>query len=218
MRLRKIQGADEAVVSCPWVIQEAEKKKGAWNQVFGNDHPIHIEVGMGKGQFITELARRNPNINYIGIERYTSVLYRALQKREELEEDIPNLFYLCIDAKDLCEIFGKGEVGRIYLNFSDPWPKERHARRRLTSREFLGRYEILLADEGLVEFKTDNRGLFDFSLEEIKGSGWEMILCTYDLHHDKELMKDNIMTEYERKFSNLRNPIHKLVIKKPDQA
>lgn len=152
---------------------------------------------------------------------YTSVLYRALQKREllteECGEEFPNLRYLCVDAKDLPNFFGKGEVDRIYLNFSDPWPKERHARRRLTSREFLARYEEILADGGLVEFKTDNRSLFDFSLEEVKESGWELLVCTYDLHHDKELMEGNVMTEYERKFSNLRNPIHKLVIRKPNR-
>ena len=215
MRLRNIPGADEAVSASPWVIQDPAAKKGHWNEVFGKEQPLYIEVGMGKGQFITELSRRNPEINYIGIERYTSVLYRALQKRELLTEEFPNLRYLCIDAKDLPEIFGKGEVDRIYLNFSDPWPKERHARRRLTSREFLARYEEILADDGLVEFKTDNRSLFDFSLEEVKESGWELLLCTYDLHHDKELMEGNVMTEYERKFSNLRNPIHKLVIRKP---
>ena len=219
MRLRNIPGADEAVSASPWVIQDPAAKKGHWNEVFGKEQPLYIEVGMGKGQFITELSRRNPEINYIGIERYTSVLYRALQKREllteECGEEFPNLRYLCIDAKDLPEIFGKGEVDRIYLNFSDPWPKERHARRRLTSREFLARYEEILADDGLVEFKTDNRSLFDFSLEEVKESGWELLLCTYDLHHDKELMEGNVMTEYERKFSNLRNPIHKLVIRKP---
>ena len=172
MRLRNIPGADEAVSASPWVIQDPAAKKGHWNEVFGKEQPLYIEVGMGKGQFITELSRRNPEINYIGIERYTSVLYRALQKREllteECGEEFPNLRYLCIDAKDLPEIFGKGEVDRIYLNFSDPWPKERHARRRLTSREFLARYEEILADDGLVEFKTDNRSLFDFSLEEVK--------------------------------------------------
>ena len=218
MRLRNIPGADEAVAGSPWVIQEPEKRKGAWREVFGNENPIHIEVGMGKGQFITELARRNPEINYIGIERYTSVLYRALQKREALEEELPNLFYLCVDAKDLPEIFAAGEVGKIYLNFSDPWPKERHARRRLTSREFLARYETILTPGGLVEFKTDNRGLFDFSLEEAKEANWELLVCTFDLHHDKELMVGNIMTEYERKFSNLRNPIHKMTIRKEKQA
>jgi len=218
MRLRNIPGADEAVAACPWVIQEPKEKKGKWAEVFGNDHPVQIEVGMGKGQFITELARRNPEINYIGIERYTSVLYRALQKREALEEDIPNLFYLCIDAAELPEIFAAGEVDKIYLNFSDPWPKERHARRRLTSQEFLARYDKILVPDGVVEFKTDNRGLFDFSLEEREAAGWELLVCTFNLHKDAKLMEGNIMTEYERKFSKLNNPIHKMVIRREKKA
>ena len=129
MRLRNIPGADEAVSNSPWVIQDAETKKGKWSEVFGKDQPLYIEVGMGKGQFITELSRRNPEINYIGIERYTSVLYRALQKREllteECGEEFPNLRYLCVDAKDLPNFFGKGEVDRIYINFCDPWPGKR---------------------------------------------------------------------------------------------
>jgi tRNA (guanine-N7-)-methyltransferase len=157
------------------------------------------------------MAQRNPQINYIGIERYTSVLLRAIQKREKLEE-IPNLYYLCIDAADLPAIFGEGEVDRIYLNFSDPWPKERHAKRRLPSREFLARYDAILAEGGLVEFKTDNRGLFDFALEEAKESGWDLDVCTFDLHHDEELSRGNVMTEYEAKFSGLGNPIHKMII------
>ena len=162
MRLRNIPGADEAVSNSPWVIQDAETKKGKWSEVFGKDQPLYIEVGMGKGQFITELSRRNPEINYIGIERYTSVLYRALQKREllteECGEEFPNLRYLCVDAKDLPNFFGKGEVDRIYLNFSDPWPKERHARRRLTSREFLARYEEILADGGRLAISSRRSG------------------------------------------------------------
>jgi tRNA (guanine-N7-)-methyltransferase len=214
MRLRNIPGADEAVANCPWVIQHPAEKKNKWAELFGNDHPIQIEVGMGKGQFITEMARRNPEINYIGIERYTSVLYRALQKREALEEEIPNLVYLCIDAKDLPELFGQGEVDRIYLNFSDPWPKERHAKRRLTSREFLERYDQILAEEGLVEFKTDNRDLFEFSLEEREAAGWELLACTFHLHKEEKLMEGNVMTEYERKFSKLNKPIHKMIIRR----
>ena len=130
MRLRNIPGADEAVGSSSLVIQNPKGQKGKWREVFGNDHPIHIEVGMGKGKFVTEMALRHPEINYVGIERYTSVLLRALQKREKADE-IPNLYYLCIDACELPEIFALGEVGRIYLNFSDPWPKDRHAKRRL---------------------------------------------------------------------------------------
>lgn len=214
MRLRNIPGADEAVTNCPWVVQNPKEQKGKWAEVFGNDHPVHIEVGMGKGQFITEMARRNPEINYIGIERYTSVLYRALQKREALEEEIPNLLYLCEDAKDLPEIFAEGEVGKIYLNFSDPWPKERHARRRLTSKEFLARYDQILVPEGVVEFKTDNRDLFDFSLLEREEAGWEMLACTFNLHRDEKMMEGNIMTEYERKFSKLNKPIHKMIIRR----
>ena len=215
MRLRNIPGADEAVSNSPWVIQDAETKKGKWSEVFGKDQPLYIEAGMGKGQFITELSRRNPEINYIGIERYTSVLYRALQKREllteECGEEFPNLRYLCVDAKDLPNFFGKGEVDRIYLNFSDPWPKDRHAKRRLTSKEFMARYDQILVPDGQVEFKTDNRPLFDFSVESVKEAGWQLKAVTYDLHHDEELVQGNVMTEYEERFSAKGNPIHKLI-------
>lgn len=215
MRLRNIPGAKEAVAESPFVIQTPSAQKGHWAEQFGNQNPIHIEVGMGKGQFLTEMALLHPDVNYVGIERYTSVLYRALQKREELEQALPNLFYLCIDAQELPDIFAPGEVEKIYLNFSDPWPKERHAKRRLTSREFLTRYQQILPAGGIVEFKTDNRGLFDFSLEEQKEAGWELLACTYNLHKDEKMMVGNVMTEYERKFSKLRNPIHKMVIKCP---
>lgn len=215
MRLRNIPGAKEAVAESPFVIQTPAEQKGRWAERFGNQNPIHIEVGMGKGQFFTEMALLHPDINYVGIERYTSVLYRALQKREELEQTLPNLFYLCIDAQELPDIFAPGEVEKIYLNFSDPWPKDRHAKRRLTSREFLARYQQVLPAGGIVEFKTDNRGLFDFSLEEQKEAGWELLACTYNLHKDEKMMVGNVMTEYERKFSKLRNPIHKMVIKCP---
>ncbi|HIQ95309.1 MAG TPA: tRNA (guanosine(46)-N7)-methyltransferase TrmB [Candidatus Limivivens merdigallinarum] len=215
MRLRNIPGAKEAVAESPFVIQTPAEQKGRWAERFGNQNPIHIEVGMGKGQFLTEMALLHPDVNYVGIERYTSVLYRALQKREELEQTLPNLFYLCIDAQELPDIFAPGEVEKIYLNFSDPWPKDRHAKRRLTSREFLARYQQVLPAGGIVEFKTDNRGLFDFSLEEQKEAGWELLACTYNLHKDEKMMVGNVMTEYERKFSKLRNPIHKMVIKCP---
>ena len=215
MRLRNIPGAKEAVAESPFVIQTPAEQKGRWAERFGNQNPIHIEVGMGKGQFLTEMALLHPDVNYVGIERYTSVLYRALQKREELEQTLPNLFYLCIDAQELPDIFAPGEVEKIYLNFSDPWPKARHARRRLTSLEYLARYDKILASDGQVEFKTDNRDLFDFSLEEQKEAGWELLACTYNLHKDEKMMVGNVMTEYERKFSKLRNPIHKMVIKCP---
>ena len=129
MRLRHIPGAEETIAASPYVVQDPQAQKGRWNLLFGNANPIQIEVGMGKGRFIMELAQKNPGINYIGIERYSSVLLRGLQKRAELELD--NIFFMCIDAKTLADVFAPGEVNRIYLNFSDPWPKDRHAKRRL---------------------------------------------------------------------------------------
>lgn len=209
MRLRKVKGAAEAIAQHPLVIHDAPARKGHWKELFQNNHPIHIEIGMGKGRFLTELARQNPEVNYIGIERYDSVLIRALEKREETE-DLHNLFYLCEDAKNVTEIFGNGEIDRIYLNFSDPWPKDRHAKRRLTSKEFFARYHEILASDGEVMFKTDNRILFDFSLEQVPEAGWQLKDVTFDLHHS-EFADGNIMTEYEEKFSSLGNPIFRLV-------
>lgn len=210
MRLRNIPGADEVVANSPYCIQTPTEHKGNWSAVFENDHPIHIEIGMGKGRFIMDLARLNPNINYIGIERYTSVLLRAVQKIEE--NPLPNVRFLCEDAANLPDIFAAEEVKRIYLNFSDPWPKDRHARRRLTSSEFLARYDQFLAKDGRLEFKTDNVGLFDFSLEEINNSDvWHIDVHTYDLHEDPMLNFGNVMTEYEEKFSSKGNPICKLI-------
>ena len=209
MRLRHIRGAEETIAESPYVIQEPELHKGSWNQFFGNDNPIQIEVGMGKGRFIMELAKQNPDINYIGIERYSSVLLRGLQKRAQLE--LNNIYFMCIDAKNMADYFAPGEVNKIYLNFSDPWPKDRHAKRRLTSHEFLARYEKILKKDGTLEFKTDNKDLFDFSLEEMKNAeGWELTAFTYDLHHDVVLSEGNVMTEYEEKFSSIGNPICKM--------
>ena len=174
MRLRNVKGSQEKILENPYTIQtdgtNGEDYKGLWNKkIFKNDNPIHIEIGMGKGQFIMGLASNNPDINYIGIEKYSSVLVRALDKRENLETD--NLMFLRMDAEDIAEYFAPEEVSRIYLNFSDPWPKDRHAKRRLTSSQFLARYDKILAKDGHIQFKTDNRPLFDFSLEEIKESG-----------------------------------------------
>ena len=169
MRLRNVRGAREEMLVNPYVIQEPQQYKGhVAVQIFGNNNPIFIEVGMGKGQFITSLAALHPEINYIGIEKYSSVLIR-----------------------------------------SDPWPKDRHAKRRLTSSRFLGLYDQILADGGIVEFKTDNQPLFDFSLESVKESGWTLLMQTRDLHHS-EFAEGNVMTEYEAKFSAMGNPIYKL--------
>lgn len=165
---------------------------------------------MGKGRFMMELAASNPDINYIGIEKYSTVLLRAVQKMEA--QELSNLRLIRMDAEEICEVFDKGEVSRIYLNFSDPWPKDRHAKRRLPSRQFLGRYHEILAADGRIEFKTDNADLFDFALEEIAPAGWKTEAVTRDLHHDENMFVGNIMTEYEEKFSSIGNPIYKYII------
>ena len=154
------------------------------------------------------LAAANPHINYLGIERYSSVLLRALQKRSALE--LSNIFFLCIDAKEMTDYFAPGEISRIYLNFSDPWPKDRHAKRRLTSPVFLNVYDQILKPDGVIEFKTDNRGLFDYSLESIPEAGWDILASTLDLHHS-DMAEGNVMTEYETKFASEGKPICKLV-------
>lgn len=208
MRLRNVPGARETIIENQFSIQQPEQMKGKWTEVFQNDHPIHIEVGMGKGQFIIEMARRNPEVNYIGIEKYSSVLVRAVEKLEDFEQD--NLRLIRMDAENIEEVFDKDEVDRIYLNFSDPWPKDRHAKRRLTSTRFLERYNNILTPEGRVMFKTDNKDLFDFSLEQVEEAGWILENHTYDLHHS-EYNEGNVMTEYEEKFSAKGNPICRLV-------
>ena len=209
MRLRNVPGARETIIENQFSIQQPEQMKGKWHEVFQNDHPIHIEVGMGKGQFIIEMARRNPEVNYIGIEKYSSVLVRAVEKLEDFEQD--NLRLIRMDAENIEEVFDKDEVDRIYLNFSDPWPKDRHAKRRLTSPDFMAVYDKILAADGMVEFKTDNKGLFDYSLEAIPEAGWIITAHTFDLHHDPVMCAGNVMTEYEEKFSSMGNPICKLI-------
>ena len=205
MRLRNIAGAREVIAESPFVVHEEETQRGKWKQLFGNDAPLYVEIGMGKGQFLMEQARRNPHINFVGIEKYSSVLLRALQKQEE--ELLPNIKFIRMDAERIAEVFAPGEVQHLFLNFSDPWPKERNAKRRLMSHQFLGRYEHILADSALVEFKTDNRSLFSFALEELAAMKWEVSAVTYDLHHDPQLSQNNVMTEYEGRFSMRGNTI-----------
>lgn len=211
MRLRNVPGSREAIADNDMAINEPTELKGKWKEEFGNDNPIRIEIGMGKGKFITTLAMENPDINYIGIEKYSSVLIRAIERCEEIE--VPNLRFIRMEAEYICDVFEKGEVDRIYLNFSDPWPKDRHAKRRLTSKQFFERYDVILKKDGIVEFKTDNDLLFQFSLEQVPEAGWELIEQTWDLHNDERLMQGNVMTEYESKFSQMGNPIHKLIAK-----
>ena len=212
MRLRNVPGSREAIADNNMAINEPTELKGKWKEEFGNDNPIRIEIGMGKGKFITTLAMENPDINYIGIEKYSSVLIRAIERCEEIE--VSNLRFIRMEAEYICDVFEKGEVDRIYLNFSNPWPKDRHAKRRLTSKQFFERYDVILKKDGIVEFKTDNDLLFQFSLEQVPEAGWELIEQTWDLHNDERLMQGNVMTEYESKFSQMGNPIHKLIAKR----
>lgn len=210
MRLRNITGSRETIGESSFVVHEPQTRKGKWQGVFGNSNPVQIEIGMGKGKFLHTMAKLHPDINYVGIEKYSSVLLRAVQKMEE--EPLPNLKFIRMDAEDITEMFAKGEVDKIYLNFSDPWPKDRHAKRRLPSRQFLARYDEILKAGGRLEFKTDNRDLFDFAVEELPEAGWKAEVITYDLHHEAELMEGNVMTEYEEKFSSMGNPICKYII------
>ena len=191
MRLRNIPGADDAILNSEYCIKNPEEQKGHWQDCFDKVQPLHIEIGMGKGRFIMDTAALHPDINYIGIERYSSVLLRALQKVEQ--NPLPNIKFICMDAADVAEVF------------------DRHAKRRLTSRQFFARYDQILKKEGHLEFKTDNQDLFTFSLEEVPEAGWKLDASTRDLHHDAVLNEGNVMTEYEEKFSSKGNPICKLI-------
>ena len=212
MRLKNVPGSREAIAQSRFVIHDPQEQKGNWAEAFGRKAPLHIEIGTGKGRFLMELAALHPEIDYIGIEKYSSVLLRAIQKMEERE--LPNVRFIRMDAEEITEVFGPGEADRIYLNFSDPWPKDRHAKRRLPSRQFLNRYAQILKPEGTIEFKTDNRALFDFALEELEPAGWQAEEVTFDLHADERLMQGNVMTEYEERFSAAGNPICKYIIRK----
>ena len=228
MRLRNIPRAESVLGASPYVIKNPSSCRGKWAEnVFQSSSPIHIEIGMGKGQFLLTLAKQNPSVNYIGIERYSSVLLRAVEKLGESGTDsgdtacrnpadrFQNLRFVCCDAAGLPDFFAPGEISRIYLNFSDPWPKARHARRRLTSREYFSRYDLILARGGQVEFKTDNRALFDFSTGPLDRSDtWELAGLTYDLHRDGSMCAGNVMTEYEARFSSAGTPICKLIAKR----
>ena len=212
MRLKNVPGCRERIADSEYVIPEEElvQTAGKWNERFEKPAPIRIEIGMGKGRFLHELALLNPDINYLGIEKYSAVLLRAVQKMEE--DPKGNLRFIRMDAENIADIFAPGEVDRIYLNFSDPWPKDRHAKRRLPSREFLARYDKILVDGGRIEFKTDNRILFDWAVEQLEDTKWKADLITYDLHADPALLEGNVMTEYEEKFSSIGNPICKYII------
>lgn len=223
MRIRHIKGAEEYIEQSPFVINEPQSFQGRWKEaVFGNQNPLYLEVGMGMGQFIRTHAQQHPEYNYIGFEINSTVLYKALRRYLELREgagqpaepEASNLRFIRQDARFLAEDFGPGEVDRIYLNFSDPWPKDKNANKRLTSPVFMKLYDKILRPDGIIEFKTDNEGLFGYSLESIPECGWELAAVTRDLHGDPELSKGNVMTEYEEKFSKKGNPIYKLIAKR----
>lgn len=215
MRLRHIKGCEDFITDAKECIREdkAIALKGKIQNIFDIRRPLQIEIGMGKGQFIRNMAIKHPDINFIGVERYESVLMKAVQRKRNLEADktIDNLKFLCADARKLAEIFEVGEADKIFLNFSDPWPKDRHADRRLTSPYFLDIYDRILKSDGVIEFKTDNVGLFEYSLKVIKDSKWRLDFCSFDFHSEKE-SEENIMTEYEEKFAGQGNKICKMII------
>ena len=207
MRLRNVRSAYDEIELSDQVIKHPETLKGKWRELFGNDYPIHIEIGMGKGQFLVNQAKVNPSINYIGFEKFTVVLAKALKKIQK--EQLTNLHVVRIDAEELLSLFDLDEVDGIYLNFSDPWPKERHDKRRLTHHLFLEKYKQILKKGSQIIMKTDNRMLFEFSLEQMKQQNIVIETVTYDLYNSPYL-EGNIATEYEEKFAAASKPIHML--------
>jgi len=209
MRLKCVKGAKEKVESSPYLILNPLEYKGNYQKLFNNTNPIYIEIGMGKGNFIIENAKKYPDINFIGIEKYDSVIVRAIEKLEQLE--LPNLKLIRIDANNIVDVFDK-EIDLIYLNFSDPWPKARHEKRRLSSHEFLKKYDLILKNKKNIIMKTDNRKLFEFSIMSYTSYGYSINEISLDLYKDD--ISNNIPTEYEMKFNELGFPIYKIDVEK----
>lgn len=208
MRLKKVKGAKEIIEASPYILKNPEEYKGKYSLLFKNDNPIHLEIGMGKGDFIIAMAKKYPNINFIGIEMFDSVIVRAIQKLES--EDLPNIKLLRFDANEIENIMEK-EIDTIYLNFSDPWPKNRAAKKRLTSERFLNRYDNIFKDRNHIIQKTDNRKLFEYSLMTYSEKGYKIKEISLNLHEDDI---ENIETEYERKFSSQGLPIYMVEVYK----
>lgn len=207
MRVRNRKGATELLEAHPqYVILNPADAKGRWQEIFGNNHPIHVEVGSGKGAFVSGMAKANPDINYIGIDIQKSVLSYALDK--VLATDVPNIKLLWVDGSDLTDYFEEDEIDRLYLNFSDPWPKKRHEKRRLTYHSFLATYQQILPENGEIHFKTDNRGLFEYSLVSFSQYGMKLKGVWLDLHASD--FEDNVLTEYEQKFANKGQVIYRV--------
>ena len=207
MRVRNRKGASELLEAHPqYVVLNPETAKGKWHDLFGNDNPIHIEVGSGKGGFITGMAKLHPNVNYIGIDIQKTVLSYALDK--VLEANVPNIKLLWVDGSSLTDYFENGEIDLLYLNFSDPWPKKKHERRRLTYKTFLDTFKQILPVQGQIHFKTDNRGLFEYSLVSFSQYGMTLKGVWLDLHESD--YEGNVMTEYEAKFSSKGQVIYRV--------
>ena len=207
MRLRNVKGASEKIENSNYMILDPSSWKGNFARKFGNSNPIHIEIGMGKGSFLIEMAKRYPEINFIGIEKFDSVLVRALEKVEG--EELPNLFFIRMDADKIEEVFEK-EINTIYLNFSDPWPKKRHANRRLTSQNFLKKYDSLFQKDKRILMKTDNRHLFEFSIKELTDYGYRIVDLCVDIYQEE--LENNVPTEYEKKFHEKGFPIYRVEV------
>ncbi|CAJ1001659.1 MULTISPECIES: tRNA (guanosine(46)-N7)-methyltransferase TrmB [Brevibacillus] len=207
MRLRNIPGAEEALREYPTFVDFPDSYRGKWSERFGNDRPIHVEIGCGKGRFINTLAEKHPDINFIAVELKAEVILRAAQRTEK--RAIPNLAFVQYNAANLSDLFAPGEVSRIYLNFSDPWPKKRHAKRRLTHANFLMGYKQVLKPYGEIHLKTDNEQLFEFSLNQFSDQRFQLRHITFDLHHSP-FAEDNVMTEYEERFSSRGQRIYRM--------
>ncbi len=210
MRFRNVKNKEIIINNSSSFIKNPKEYKGRWKELFHNENKLYIEIGMGKGKFIVENAKQYPNINFIGIEKFDSVLARALEK---VEEKLPNLYMIRLDAKDIEEVFDH-EVDKVYLNFSDPWPKKRHAKRRLTSHELLSKYDSIFTKEKVIHFRTDNRKLFEFSLESLSTYGYTLREIKLDLHQEEN--ESFITTEYEDKFVKLNNPIYEVKASKKE--
>ena len=208
MRLKHIKNADVDIKKSSYYINNPENYKGKFNELFGNDNPIHLEIGMGKGDFIIEMARRYPDINFIGMEKFDSVLVKATKKLEGI--DLPNLKLLWYDAASIDEVFDH-EIDTIYLNFSDPWPKKKHAKRRLTHEKFLNKYDYIFKKGNNIIMKTDNRKLFEYSVKSLTDYGYKIEDISLDLHSDEV---DIVETEYEKKFVAKGNVIYKVNVNK----
>ena len=208
MRQRNVKNKKEIINNSSYIVINPNEFKGSWNKLFQNDNPIYLEIGMGKGDFIIENARRYSNINFIGIEKFDSIMALAIKK---MPEGLDNLKLIRMDALNISDVFDR-EISRIYLNFSDPWPKPRHEKRRLTSSNFLNLFHKIFKNKEEIGMKTDNRGLFEYSIVSFNENGYKILEVSLDLHGDKK--EDNIETEYERKFSLKNNVIYYVKVEK----